>query len=145
VAVTARQFLPQLEGLKELRRDLIRLGDDDMPKAFVAAGVKVAEPLAGRVRSRLPRDSGDLAGSVRVAKIRTGAALRVGSKKVPWAGWVEFGGTRRRPHVSSRDFYPQGRYIFPEARAAGPQAVEAYAAEVGKIIDQFHWSHSGER
>ncbi|HSS11146.1 MAG TPA: HK97 gp10 family phage protein [Acidimicrobiales bacterium] len=129
-----------IEGLKALRRDLIKLGEDDMVKAFVAAGQKVAEPLAGTIRSVLPSDSGDLAGTVRAAKIRTGAALRVGSKAVPYAGWVEFGGTRSRPHFSTRPFIKDGRYIFPAARQAGPGAAQAYSDEVERIIDSFRWT-----
>ncbi|MBO0880549.1 MAG: hypothetical protein J2P17_09430 [Mycobacterium sp.] len=127
-------------GLRTIRRDLKKLNADEFPQAMINAGLAVSEPLAGRVRTALPFESGDLQRTVRTARIRTGAALRVGTKRVPYAPWIEFGGTRRRPHISSRPFIRDGRYIFPAARQAGPEAVIRYATEIQKVIDRFAWS-----
>lgn len=141
--------LVQIDGMRALRRDLIKLDREEVPKALVAAGVAVAEPLVGRIRSALPTNDRPpprgrhpgLASTVRAAKIRTGAAVRVGTKAVPYAGWVEFGGRRTRPHESYRPFQPEGRYIFPTARAAGPEAVRRYSEEVSRVFDRFVWSN----
>ena len=50
------------------------------------------------------------------ARNRTGATIRMGRKAIPYAGWVEFGGTRRRPHITTREYIASGRYLFPAAR-----------------------------
>ena len=111
-------------GLKALARDVNKLTDDQkgpLLKAMQSAGKTAAEPVAAATRSALPRsdrktDAGRLRGSVRTSGTRTGASVRMGSKAVPWAGWVEFGGTRHRPFPSHRDYVKDGRYLFPAAR-----------------------------
>jgi hypothetical protein len=121
-------------GLKELRRDLLRVDKDYFPKAFQEAGVRVATPVADTIRSALPNVSGDLSGSVRVTKIRTGATIRVGTKSIPYAGPVEFGGYPESvPYVST------GRYIFPAATGLAAKAGEEYGKEVQKAIDHYPW------
>jgi len=123
-----------LIGLAEMRRDLIRLDSDYFPKAFVEAGVKVATPLAHSIESALPHLSGDLAGTVRVAKVRTGASLRVGTKAVNYAGPIEFGA-----YPGDRPFVAGGRYIFPTAQGQAAKAAEEYSNEVQKVIDGYPW------
>ena len=127
---------PEVEvlGLKELRRDLICLDQDYFPPKFVEAGQKVADPVASRIRSALPQISGDLAGSVRVAKVRTGATIRVGSASVPYAGPTEFGG-----YPGARPFVRGGRYIFPTAQGQAAKAAEEYGRAVQEAIDSYPW------
>lgn len=123
-----------VEGLRELRRDLTRLNGDAVPKAMILAGVKVSDSVANMIRVALPVRSGKLRGSVRTAKIRSGAAVRVGMKSIPYAGPVEFGGY---PH--GRRFIRQGRYIFPTARAAAPKVLPVYMREIQAAIDRNGW------
>ena len=66
-------------------------------------------------RCSLPQASGRLAGDVRVTATRSGAAVRMGRGSLRYAGWVEFGGTRRVPHTSTRPYDTNGRYLFPAA------------------------------
>jgi hypothetical protein len=127
--------LVQIVGLRELRLDLARLDKEYFTKAFVAAGVKVAEPLARRIRSALPSITGDLSGTVRVGKVRTGARIRVGTASVPYAGPVEFGG-----HPEGRPYLAGGRYVFPTAQGQAATAAKAYTEEVQAAIDHYPWS-----
>jgi hypothetical protein len=121
-------------GLKELRRDLVRLDKESAPKAFVEAGQSVANPLASQIRGALPKDTGDLTSTVRVAKVRTGASLRVGTARTPYVGPTEFGA-----YPGAREFVPGGRYIYPAARAMAQQGAEAYAKAMQKAIDDNGW------
>lgn len=150
-----------VDGLDELRRDLRRVDKVFFDRAFKTAGREVAEPIAARVRSVLPRRSGRLAGTVRVATIRTGAALRVGSKRVPYVGPVEFGGYprparnlrwrgglwRTRAGVvawvgGGRPFIATGRYIFPTAAAMTDQTAAHYETALQHQINAYPWTHT---
>lgn len=137
---------PQVDvvGLKALARDLAKMSD---PRAgaliayLQAAGREAAEPVAVTVRSTLPNDSGTLSKDVRVTASRTGAAVRMGRKKVPYAGWVEFGGRRHRPHESVRPFVSTGRYLFPAARVLATTSARIYEEAVTRGLDAFRWTN----
>jgi hypothetical protein len=128
-------------GMAALRRDLNRLATDVSSPLYAAiqeAGRQAAEPVAQLTRSTLPRedrstDAGGLLDSVRTSGTRTGAAVRMGSPKVPWAGWVEFGG--HRPDGSARQFVASGRYLFPAARQLAGTAAESYSAAIGRVLN----------
>jgi hypothetical protein len=132
--------LVQLIGLKQLRRDLIRLDNDYFPKAFVRAGTEVATPVAERIKAALPVLTGDLASTVRVGKIRTGATVRIGTARVPYIGPVDFGGYpgegEEYPYISG------GRYVYPTAGNLTSATVDAYQREVQKAIDQYPWEQN---
>jgi hypothetical protein len=137
-------------GMKALRRDLNRLADDTkgpLYQAIKAAGRKVAAPVADRARQSLPagdRTTGRLQRNVRVSATRTGAAVRMGSKAVPYAGWVEFGGTRRAPHESSRPYIPTGRYLFPAAYALAGKVAADYSSAIGDVLSSAKvWTNTG--
>jgi len=131
-------------GLKALQRDLNRLADPragGMSRALQAAGRAAAEPVAAAARSALPHDSGRLAGDVRVTAARTGAAVRMGRKTVPYAAWVEFGGRRHRPHDTARPFVRTGRYLFPAARQLAATSARAYAEAVEVALGRARWTN----
>jgi hypothetical protein len=52
---------------------------------------------------------------------------------VPYAGWIEFGGSRGRPMVK------RGRYVYPTALGTQPQAVAAAAYAADESIGGFPW------
>jgi hypothetical protein len=122
-------------GMKALRRDLKHLSDDvtsPLYKAIRAAGKETVEPVAALTRERLPHGTGALAGSVRSSGTRTGGAVRYGSKTRPYAGWVEFGGSR--PDGSSREYVATGRYLFPAARDLAGSAAEHYSSALAAVF-----------
>jgi hypothetical protein len=126
--------------MRALRRDINRLAEDDRSALYAAikeAGRAAAEPVASRIRGVLPRagpNAGRLAADVRVSGNKTGATVRVGRKSIPYAGWVEFGGTRHAPHDSSREFIPTGRYIFPSAVGLGPMSADRYSVALARVF-----------
>jgi hypothetical protein len=128
-------------GLRALQRDLARLADPragDLSRALVAAGRRVAEPIADTVRNAYPHRTGRLAGSVRVTASRTGAAVRVGRKSVPYAGPVDFGG-----YPDDRPYVPDGRYLYPAARHLAAQAAFLYQRAVTDAVADFAWTNTG--
>ena len=124
-------------GMKALRRDINKQTTSTSSALYQAirqAGREAAEPVAGLTRSVLPQDTGRLAGDVRVTATRTGAAVRMGRASIRYAGWVEFGGTRRAPHVSTRAYDPRGRYLFPAAVRLAPESARLYAAALQRVL-----------
>jgi hypothetical protein len=132
-------------GMKALARDLAKLTDDRgaLNKALAAAGATAVAPIAAATRSGLPQDTGRLSGDVRVTSSKSGAAVRMGRSSLRYAGWVEFGGTRKVPHVSSRPFLSQGRYMFPRALELASTSAQLYTDAVTKAINAFPWTNSG--
>ena len=142
-------------GIKALSKDINQLTDDvrsPLFKAIQAAGRTAAEPVAAATRSALPHsdrrtpDAGQLAGSVRTSGTRTGAAVRMGSKQVPWAGWVEFGGQRYRPFHSQRDYVKDGRYLFPAARGLAERSASLYSDALERVfVSSGVWTNPGDQ
>lgn len=133
----ASKPLVDVIGLKGVRRDMVRFGDESVPKAMIEAGMTVMEPIAAKVRGRLPHRSGAMAGTVRVAKVRTGASMRVGDARRPYVGPLEFGAWPR-----SRPFFKGGRYIFPTAAGMAPEAAARYSELIQAQINSFPWSQA---
>jgi bacteriophage HK97-gp10 putative tail-component len=132
-------------GLKALARDLSKASDERagaLLRYLKDAGREAAQPVASAARSAVPNDKGRLQGDIRVTATRTGAAVRMGRKTVPYAGWVEFGGTRRRPHVSRRDFVQTGRYLFPAARRLSETTATLYEHKIQEAFDHFPWTNA---
>jgi hypothetical protein len=124
-------------GARALRKDLSRLADDvngPLYKAIAAAGKQAVEPVAAATRASLPHDTGNLAGTVRTSGTRTGGSVRMGRASVPWAGWVEFGGSR--PDGSEREYIPTGRYLFPAARQLASKAAEDYSQALTVLFER---------
>lgn len=131
-------------GLRALVRDLVKASDPragQLIKAMQGAGKQAAEPIAAAARATVPHDSGTLQGDIRVTASRTGAAVRMGRKTVPYAGWIEFGGTRHSPHDSSRDFVADGRYLFQAARGNETKVVDAYSSALSHAFDGIPWTN----
>jgi hypothetical protein len=132
-----------LVGLRAFQRDVLKLTADRGPLValFRRAGLAAAEPVADAARAALPQQSGRLAGDVRASGSRTGGTVRMGRASVRYAGWVEFGGRRRVPHESARDYTPQGRYLFPNARQLAPRAETLYTQALNDGLASFPWTN----
>jgi len=91
----------------------------------------VASAIAGQVAGSVPVVSGALAGSVTASP---GPPVSVGiGDGIPYAGWVEFGGTRNRPYVGT------GRYLFPGVAGAEPVVVAAVQTAAETEIKGMAW------
>jgi hypothetical protein len=107
-------------GLKEFRRQVeSAYGRKDagveLRKVFnTAAAVVVADAAA-----KVPKVSGALAGSIRARSTKSEARVVMGKAKVPYAGFIEFGGrvgkgrTGRNTGSVRRPIVKTGRYLYP--------------------------------
>jgi hypothetical protein len=132
-------------GVAALGRDWARLWANGGPvdKAMAAAGVAAVAPIASLTRSAVPQNSGRLAATVRTRPLRTGGEVDMGDSGTRYAGWIEFGGRRRAPHESVRDYDSRGRYLFPSGLAALSDTIveRDYTPAIQKAFDSFGWTN----
>ena len=122
-----------VEGLKELRRALGQV-DPALQKALRGRLKRIGERVADRARQRMPKRSGRAAGSVKAGASGNNAYVQTGKKSVPYAAWLDFGGTLRptgkRHNTIERPRIQHGRYLYPAIEEMRPetqrQAVEAF-------------------
>jgi hypothetical protein len=81
-------------GVKELRRELRRMGND--LEDLKALNLDVATLVSDRAKDIVPRRTGNLADTIRPAGTKTAGRVRAGFKRVPYAGVIHFGFPARR-------------------------------------------------
>ncbi|HEV8163150.1 MAG TPA: HK97 gp10 family phage protein [Actinomycetota bacterium] len=122
----------EVHGYPQLAAGSARLFSRIGPEAEDRFG-QVADQVAGVVRGRVPHRSGRLASSVETGRAEPhGVTVGIGAG-VPYAGWIEFGGSRGRPYVSG------GRYLFPTAEAAEPLVYVAGQEAAWEAIKEARW------
>jgi hypothetical protein len=120
----------EVRGVPELKRGTRTLFahiDDGAQHAFLSTAAQVA----ALIRARQPVLTGELAASAGTEPTAHGASVTLGDG-IPYAGWIEFGGTRGRPYV------PEGRTVYPTAEAAKPMFERAgdkvARAQIGAML-----------
>jgi phage gpG-like protein len=125
------------EGVKVVGFDELKRGSADLFDQIGKRARKDLEHVASRraemVRGVVPRVTGRLAASVTAEPYSGGALAGIGDTSTPYAGWVEFGGTRGRPYV------PQGRYLYPIALEAGQLVDRDMTAATKDEIRGHRW------
>lgn len=104
----------RVQGLNDFVR-LLREVDKELPKEVRKGFNQVAEVVATDARARVPVRSGALRASIRVSSTQREARITMGSAKVPYAGWMEFGGTLAHPKRGTEQRRPivrRGRYLY---------------------------------
>lgn len=92
----------KVDGLRRLRSDLRKLGEDTQD--LKAANAAVASLVAGAAAVRAPHKSGTLAGSGRGNRAVGKATVTFGGARVPYAGPVHWGWPSR--HIAPQTFIP---------------------------------------
>lgn len=131
----AAPVLAGVAGIKALQHDIDKLEKEQQGplwNAMKRAGYAAVKPIVPATRSILPIVTGRLGNTVRASGTRSGASVRMGTAAVPYAGWVEFGGTR--PDGSERDYIPSGRYLFPAAQGLAGAAAREYSQELTVVF-----------
>lgn len=121
----------RVTGYAELERGSKTLFEhiaEEAPRGFE----DIAQLAAQSTAAQVPRLTGALAGSATARAEGDRATVGIG-EGVPYAGWIEFGGSHGRPYVDG------GRYLFPtaldvvdELQAAGEQVAD-------KEIGEMRW------
>jgi len=135
-------------GVKNLRKHLDSVEERSGKEVNEALRDKVAEPVARRVRSQVPRSNITRRGGrkkhhwqdkIKAGGNAQGAYVRwYAEKSVPYAPWIEFGGTIEQPArgVSlTRRHVKEGRYVFPEVKRSADQAARTAERVLNGLID----------
>jgi hypothetical protein len=101
----------KVTGLREIQASLKAM--DDTGKQLRLALNEVAELVVTTAKSRAPSRSGALRGTIRVASTQRTAAVRMGSARVPYAGFIDFGGRVGHERKIRRPFIKDGRILYP--------------------------------
>lgn len=116
-----------VDGARQLRRDLRRMGDDlaELKDAHAAAAALVAAE-AGR---RAPKRTGRLAGSVRGNRALSRATVSAGRASIPYAGPIHWGWAARGIEANP--------FVADAATATEPAWVELYVAGIDRATDRI--------
>ena len=79
----------KIQGAKELRRELRKMGDD--MQDLKELNLDVATIVSERAKDIVPRRTGNLADTIRPSGTKTAGRVRSGFKRVPYAGVIHFG------------------------------------------------------
>lgn len=108
----------------------------ELAPAIEATALGFGQDVASATAAIVPVLTGTLAASVEAESVIDGVAVSIGgpgSGAEDYAGWIEFGGTRGRPWV------PEGRYLYPTARAAQPEWERRLVETAIESVGSFPW------
>ncbi|HXJ64919.1 MAG TPA: hypothetical protein VNN79_14280 [Actinomycetota bacterium] len=122
----------QVEGARELRAALKRLGEDleDFKDIHAQVASQVIAAAGPRIRSR----SGRLAGSSRAGSAKTNATVRYGGARIPYAAAVHWGTGARRGRPGPHNITPN-RFVVDAAHDTEPAWTDLYYRAVQAKVD----------
>jgi hypothetical protein len=110
---------------------------EQLGPAIARKAQTLADQVAGRIRDLQPVRSGALAGSAGVLHdgdtADSGFGVTLG-EGLPYAYWIEFGGSRGRAHVA------EGRSLYPTMKAAEPQFEDLATQVATQTVSAYPWS-----
>lgn len=117
-----------ITGLRELRAGLRKV-DRAVLKDLRIDLKRAADLIAADARRRVPVRTGRARASIRSVAGGNTIYIAGGKKKVPYYGWLDFGGTLgpvgRRRNTQHRPKLSEGRYIYPAISAKNRELIEA--------------------
>lgn len=138
-----------VEGLAELRRALGQIGGRPLQKNLRTKFVKIGQEVAADARGHVPvgpdrknKKGGSARASIKAGVSGNNAYVQGGKAKVPYFGWLDFGGTLKpvggRHNKIERPKVKGGRYLYPaigrkrgRITQAAAQALEDTGRELG--------------
>lgn len=102
----------KIAGLREFQRALKQMDGESQKQLRVVLNTAADTVAAGAAR-RVPVLSGRARASLRAMSSQREARVMGGSKKVPYYGWLDFGGRIGRDKSQRRPFVDGGRYMYP--------------------------------
>ena len=121
----------KVEGARALSRALKKAGVSvaDMKEA----NQRVAEVVVTAARPLVAKRTGRLAGSIRSAKIQSGATVRAGGGRIKYAPFVEYG-TKK---MGARPYLTRGM------ANSEPKWLDVYDKELQRLMDQVAQNSPG--
>ena len=133
---TGRLTTIEIQGLRQAQRIMGRL-DADFKKRFKDIHKGAADIVAEEARKLAPKQSGRLRNDIRTSGTTKGGVVRVGRKKIPYAGRVMFGDPitfrDRLMRRAQRRRVPQP-FIYKAADIQFRNVVDYYNDELEQIL-----------
>lgn len=123
----------KINGLRELR-DALKAAEDATPKALRPALNEGAQELLDYARPQVPKRTGKARASMKVRSTQRAARVAAGGSRAPWYPWLDFGGRVGRNRSVVRQFYAEGRYIYPTLRKKHEEIVGRIGDAVLRVI-----------
>lgn len=123
-------------GLAEAQRDIERWARELGP-AVANDARALADTVTGKTRDRVPVLTGTLAASIETTDEQGDGGFGAGVRydgTAPYAGWIEFGGSRGRAAV------PEGRYLYPTALESADDFARLAEDTAKDTARRFPWS-----
>lgn len=117
----------ELRGARELAKGLRKAGAD--MKDLRAVNRQAAQVVVPEAKTLVPRRSGRLANSIRAGATQKAGVVRAGSKRIPYAGPINYGWPKR--HIKPTRFMNQA------AKNTEPEWTKLYRDAVQQIIDRI--------
>lgn len=113
----------RVDGLADLRRALNRMENLEAASDLRHGLKRAADEVAQEAKGHVPVRSGAARDSLRATSGGNRAYVVGGRAKVPYYGWLDFGGRIGRDKAVRRPFVQGGRYMYPaySANASGIQ------------------------
>lgn len=113
----------KITGLAEFNRSLRKLSKD-APKALRLVGNEAAQFVVKGAQAEIPTLTGAASNSIRASSTRTSARVRAGGAKVPYYGFLDYGGSVGINDSVHREFIKTGRYLYPAFEGSRDQVQE---------------------
>lgn len=136
MATAPRNTTIRVEGLDELRRELRRLGDDQLPKQLREANKSVSTRLADAAAQKAPVKTGRLRASTRGLAGQRDAKVKAGTARVPYAAAVHWG-TGPRPGLTGPHNIARRPFIYDTAERLRDQLADEYADAIAEIFKEL--------
>lgn len=134
----AQRAIVQVDGMRQLRRN-VKAAAADLPGGTGTTNAwindikdayrNVGNIVAPAAKTKAPKRTGRLAGSVRTSGTTTAATVRVGYASVPYAGPIHYG-------WPARNIEPQP-FVIDAGRATESRWVAAFQAGIDKLLSRI--------
>jgi len=118
-------------GVAQAGRDLVNVGKR-IAVASEAAAKDAAASIQATTAGSVPYVTGNLRASLETVAVRDGFVVGF-TNRAPYAGYIEFGGFHGRAYV------PEGRYLWPTARATEVDYFRAVKDAATREVKTYPW------
>lgn len=122
-----------VEGLRELQSSL-REVSDELPRELRKINKAAADLVVPAAQRRAPSVSGRLRKSIVARAEQRGASIKGGGKRVPYFGFIDFGGRVGRNKSVERPFIKRGRIIYPAVDEQHDRIIELHEAGIAALL-----------
>lgn len=129
-----------VEGLRELQATL-RAVSNDLPRELRKAHKEAAETARDAARSRAPRRSGRLVNSIAARAEQRSASVKGGGARVPYFGFIDYGGSVGRNNSVHRPFIRTGRIIYPAVAEKRADIFGNYERAINALLREAGLQH----